>query len=352
MAAVQSLQCCAAEGHLSALRLKSPGSGLHSINFQHGMKPYGAAEGSIYIIEASVIDDALGENATSYAEAIAADPYQGGASERFDAYKNIINAQIANSTPVLTTSYYTDEKYAIGESISETPFFFSDGKEYVVVFTADKKHPSVKTSAAYIFMGALTLVPADSINVDVLYADNNYISKDTDGRSSITFQVPVGCGRLALYLKQTTRVVSTIDYFKSLKIEHGNVSTSWSPAPADRSETIISNGKTGVWYWEKWSSGKAVCWGSVNATPWFDWSNPSMSAGRNYYLPPLSYPFIFKTAPHVFLSSDDENVVSINQQKAVQHNSALDNLRVLYQGRLPEGTTTLPINMYVVGRWK
>ena len=69
-----SMQFVTSAGGWIAVRIKSPGAGRYDLTLTHGARAGGAPKGSVYIIDATVIDKALGENAAAYAETMSQDP--------------------------------------------------------------------------------------------------------------------------------------------------------------------------------------------------------------------------------------------------------------------------------------
>ena len=126
-----------------ALRLKSPGEGKFDLTFNHGMSStHGAKKGSVYIVDAAVIDAALGENAESYADALSADIYN--STEAFSACKTAVTEAIKNQTAVMTVDYSVTTP-------AQGSYTFAEGKEYVVVFTPDQ----AGTSSANLYLVSL-----------------------------------------------------------------------------------------------------------------------------------------------------------------------------------------------------
>ena len=120
-----------------AVRIKSPGAGNYDLTFTHGAGSNGASKGSIYIVEAGVIDAALGDNAAVYPQKLAEDMAQGGAIKEgiYAEYYAAITAAIKEKNPVMTTNYYAAKNQK--DITAEGRFAFEADKEYVLVFTSD-----------------------------------------------------------------------------------------------------------------------------------------------------------------------------------------------------------------------
>ena len=117
---------------------------------------------------------------------------------------------------------------------------------------------------------------------------------------------------------------------------------------ADR---VIEHGTDGAWYWEKWLSGKAVCWcryvlGNVNVTrAWGNWYE------SDYYY--VDFPTgLFSTAPDfldiTLMSSDGAAYISRYLEDMTATNTGRFNLsratsRTVYR---------VVLGLYAIGRWK
>ena len=73
---LKSMEYVTGRGGWIAVRIQSPGEGKFDLTLTHGAYANGAAKGDVYIIPASAVDEALGEDSAAYAEAMSADPYQ------------------------------------------------------------------------------------------------------------------------------------------------------------------------------------------------------------------------------------------------------------------------------------
>ncbi len=160
-----------------SVRIKSPGTGKFDLTFTHGTSSAGASKGSIYIVDAAVIDAALGADAALYAQQMAEDMYQNAVYKEgiYKYYYDAITAAIKGQTAVTTTNYYTAK--ATNNVVAQGSFTFEAEKEYVVVFTSDTASSG---SNGNIFLGELmatehTEVPAEP--VDYLFYTEEWADK-------------------------------------------------------------------------------------------------------------------------------------------------------------------------------
>ena len=119
-----SLQFIGGNNAWYALRLQSPGAGKYALALSKTAASDGAAV-KVYILKASAIDEALGENAAAYAQEMSADPYLAGASEGFAALKAVIGNAIGNTASVMEADF-TEDTPAIGS------YTFEENEEYVL----------------------------------------------------------------------------------------------------------------------------------------------------------------------------------------------------------------------------
>ena len=122
-----SLQLYGGKNWWYALRLQSPGAGTYALTLANLASTTGAEASQVYLVKASVIDQALGENAASYAQAITEDPYQeDGTTEAFKAYKTAVEAAISTVAPVMTPDFKNN-------TAATGTFTFEADTEYVMV---------------------------------------------------------------------------------------------------------------------------------------------------------------------------------------------------------------------------
>lgn len=325
-----------------AIRIKSPAAGKHNISFIHGVNSNGANAGSVYIIPAAVIDEKLGDNAATYAQEMSDNPYQeNGTTETFTKYRAAIEEAIAGEDPIMTPCYYRAE-YGTTETTGE--FTFEAETEYVAVFTADEKSPDHKSNA-YILIGKLEAVQSEyAKQLDFPAAE--FI---TSGRSAVTFQIPEGCGKLALYVENAGGSSTIVPQkYKCLKIERGNMPTGWIPAPADTIDAIVAQGTSGIWTWEKWASGKAICWASTVIEN-VDMTNVHAAAGLyGGVAPALMYPFSFAEIPLVFAAV---NNADYEYAQIVAHTTGATG-NIFFTSSSQQANASVPLKIYVVGKWK
>lgn len=112
---------------------------------------------------------------------------------------------------------------------------------------------------------------------------------------------------------------------------------------------IVERGVTGIWTWEKWNSGKAVCWGisSQNISINQEWTN-GWKYGNGYA---VSYPQeFFVEMPICTISKNNYNSLSILEIGANGTNTQTPLPRLICaQSR---ESASQDISFYAIGRWK
>ena len=107
---------------------------------------------------------------------------------------------------------------------------------------------------------------------------------------------------------------------------------------------IIEQGTTDIWTWEKWNSGKAVCWGNV------DMSN-AVSQGENNCYVSIIFPLTFTSIPSVQTSN-------CSTAPAAHYGSIYSSARGVQTSqcqismRYPTGLPEVYQSVYVIGKWK
>ena len=344
----RSLQYTSVAGQWIAIRIKSPGSGKYSVTFNHGVQVNGANVGSVYIIPAEDIDQALeheyGLDLESAAQSMSDNPYQdNGETDIFKAYRQVIGDAISGATSVMTPCYYFG-----GYSTSKTTgqYTFMDDTEYVVVFTADENGPK----NGYILIGSFESALA-SMDTQIDFTSDEYITSGNSGRNSVSFQIPEGYGKLALYVENanmSNEADVTTNQYKCLKIERGNIPTGWISAPEDTVDSIVAQGTSGIWTWEKWASGKAICW----ANPVFESITIDIqeivSGFYTGIAPALMYPFSFAEPPAVFATVNTMAYEYVTVESKTTGATGNIYIRSMYE----EQDVAVPLKIYVVGRWE
>ena len=161
-----------------AIRIQSPGEGKFDLTFTHSGNKWGAKKGSAYIVDAAVIDEALGENADAYAEAMAANVYEPGEGI-YDAYKAAVTNAIKGKNAAMVMDYTV-------AGTAEARVAFEAEKEYVIVFTSDVASGDL----ANIYLVSLLAVysenqedepegPAEPAYTDGLYNFNDILKAGT-----------------------------------------------------------------------------------------------------------------------------------------------------------------------------
>lgn len=103
---------------------------------------------------------------------------------------------------------------------------------------------------------------------------------------------------------------------------------------------IVESDTSGIWTYEKWASGKAVCWGTYTGdiTPYADY---------NYLIPALTYPFTFIDSPidNVSVKAGNGNGYETRSYGYTDHFECVitSNLNT---------TINITARIYVIGKWK
>lgn len=122
MFVADTMQFFGAENWWYALRLRTPGTGKYALTLNKG----GKSQFEVYFLSAKEVERGLGENAAAYADTICTDPYLAEGTEAFNKYREVIDAMLAEATPVMT-AVPVKEKVMTGECS------FSDKDEYIMV---------------------------------------------------------------------------------------------------------------------------------------------------------------------------------------------------------------------------
>ena len=139
-----SIQFLGAENWWYALRLKSPGAGMYDVTLTTGMVANASgATIALYFLDAEEIDEALGAEASSYAETMSADPYTAGSTDAFKAFKKVIDGMLETATPTLETDF-VDEKQVFRPDASGEAAFTSDSEMVMVVKYVSKDSLKLK----------------------------------------------------------------------------------------------------------------------------------------------------------------------------------------------------------------
>ena len=191
-----SMQYLTSAGGWIAVRIKSPGAGRYDLTLTHGARAAGATKGSVYIIDAAVIDKALGENAAAYAETMSQDPYQeNGTTAAFVACYTAVSTAMSKQISVITPNYQAESGK---KGLTATgDFWFEADKEYVVVFKADTTVTG--NSSAYILVNSLTATYSD---------DQSEPEIEVPGAGEFNFYLPEYAGQYLHHYRETTADVS------------------------------------------------------------------------------------------------------------------------------------------------
>ena len=160
-----------------SVRIQSPGEGKYDLTFTHGAGPSGVKNDNIYIVDAALIDAALGEHAKTYADAMAADLYV-STEGAYDAYYAAITDAIAGKTPAIVANYYAE---ADTKGVkAEGSFVFGTSKEYVVVFEAGADS---EKDTGDLYLSSLTAVYSEEQPEVVISEDYIFYKESLKGKS-------------------------------------------------------------------------------------------------------------------------------------------------------------------------
>lgn len=115
---------------------------------------------------------------------------------------------------------------------------------------------------------------------------------------------------------------------------------------------IIERGTSGNWTYEKWNSGKAVCWGRHrhSVTSWASWGNLYEANGTT-----ISYPsglFIANPSFTVTIESGGSGVLSLELWNSGTKDKTPNMAPVRPGDASTGGTTTVYFNIHAIGKWK
>lgn len=113
---------------------------------------------------------------------------------------------------------------------------------------------------------------------------------------------------------------------------------------------VVQRGTSGIWTYEKWQSGKAVCWGRtqvVTANISYAWGN---IYAQGELISPKEFPFTFKDVPIVTHqpSTTDGNYWTYTGQPG----TTTTHTPSIGVARATSHTITASIDFYVIGKWK
>lgn len=114
---------------------------------------------------------------------------------------------------------------------------------------------------------------------------------------------------------------------------------------------IVESGKSGIWTYEKWASGKALCWGvythntSVNSL----WQNGVYTGDNSTSR--INYPFTFIEKPVETTTLMTGDYATWQYNKAVNGASATGDYNVARFGAV-SSRETFYFNFYILGRWR
>ena len=188
----KSLRFVAGKGQWFALRIKSPGTGRYDLTLNYGVGTVGAQASNIYFVKASEIDNAIGENAASYAQAMSQNPYQeNGTTAAFAAYYNAVSTAFAKKTRTFAPSFYSEIKEANVPTTGS--FWFEADTEYVMVVELTEQ--CATSSSAYAYLCSLTAEYSD---------DQSEPEIEVPGAGEFNFYLPEYAGKYLYHYKDTT----------------------------------------------------------------------------------------------------------------------------------------------------
>ncbi len=161
-----------------AVRIKSPGAGWFDLTLTHGADKSGAERGNVYIVDADFIDGELGEDAESYADALAQDLFQGGVMDSgiYSLFQAAVTKAVkGNKAAIKDVNYYNN-----GSKTGLTAtgrFAFEAEKEYVVIFTSNVAGPT----AGSIFVSALNATYSENQSDEPVEPEGPQEPQYTDG---------------------------------------------------------------------------------------------------------------------------------------------------------------------------
>ena len=223
----KSIEITSGVGVWFAVRIKSPGAGKFDLTYTHGAKNQGAKKGSMFILDAEVVDNKLGANAETYAAAVSADPYQGnGTTDAFAGIKDAIDEALVGKESVITSNYYAATTTT---NLSETgSFVFEENKEYVVVFKAEEMAGGAD-SARLLLTSLTATYAADQGNVVAPTDDLTVNFKNDATTAGIT---------VSTYFQTTSLLTAFNDAYTAKSIQ-------WAPYTGSGTTMIHSNGYAG-----------------------------------------------------------------------------------------------------------
>lgn len=116
---------------------------------------------------------------------------------------------------------------------------------------------------------------------------------------------------------------------------------------------VVETGTSGIWTYEKWESGKAVCWGRQQSTITSGqiWVTPIYSA----QITCPNYPFAFLTVPTETASVVDSTNAAWIYKQAGQANANTTTRATNYWAIKVnnfDANSTITVAYHVIGRWK
>lgn len=108
---------------------------------------------------------------------------------------------------------------------------------------------------------------------------------------------------------------------------------------------IVSSGYSDGWYYRKWNSGKAECWGRISVTK----SHYTTLNGFYCYYGAVTYPFTFTENPRYYYNVQVGSGFAMPGSATQGESTTGTNW---YAVANASGSQSCKIHMYVYGKWK
>lgn len=108
---------------------------------------------------------------------------------------------------------------------------------------------------------------------------------------------------------------------------------------------VVSQGTSGSWYYRKWNSGKAECWGRITATK----SHYTTSNSFYGYYGSVTYPFTFTENPRYVYNVQVGSGFAMSGTGTMGESKTGTNWYAL---STVSGSQSCVVYMYVFGKWK
>lgn len=164
-----------------------------------------------------------------------------------------------------------------------------------------------------------------------------------------------GFGLTVRELQASNYIRQELFYGRTTWIRHYNGSE-WSEwwryqtttvAEKASADYVIESETSGVWTYEKWVNGKAVCWGTLGAeNSWASGTSVFGTATVNYSALSAAFPALFVSVPTVFVTANDSGDGVVTSSNDL---STAETCKIIVFGNK---TAISSANVYAIGRWK